>query len=51
MLFGSEVPVATDDIIKHAANQTLCPNIAASPEMNNRARIKRRSQVRCKYLV
>jgi hypothetical protein len=42
MLFTSEVPVAADDIIKYAANQPLCPNIAASPG-NNRVWNKRRS--------
>jgi hypothetical protein len=50
MLCRLEVPVAADDIIKHAATQTLSPNITASLE-SNRARIKRRSQERCKYLV
>jgi hypothetical protein len=34
MFCDSEVPVTDDDIIKHAANEPLCPNIAASPENN-----------------
>jgi len=34
MLFSSEEPVAADHIIKHVANQPLCPNIAASPGHN-----------------
>jgi hypothetical protein len=42
MLFSSEESVATDHIIKLAANWPLCPNIAASLE-NNRVWIKRRS--------
>jgi hypothetical protein len=50
MLFSSGVPVAADHIIKHAAHQPLGPDIAASPE-NNRVWIKRRSQIRCSYLV
>jgi hypothetical protein len=31
MFCDSELPLTGDDIIKHTANQPLCPNIAASP--------------------
>jgi hypothetical protein len=51
MLFSLGANGAVALIIEHAPRaRPLCPNIAASPE-NNRVRVKRRSQVRCKYLM